>query len=101
MLGLPVLRPGSTLMVLSAKFATARSGIPSPLKSPTTTPCGSSPTVKAVCDPKVPSPTPSRTLTVPGLEPELVTAKSSTPMLLKSPIATVSGINPTAYWACV
>jgi hypothetical protein len=45
-------------------LAVARSGLPSPLKSPTATEAGSAPTAKLVAEPKAPLPSPSSTDTL-------------------------------------
>src|SRR5437660_165597 len=84
--------PSSTEMVLSLRLATTKSGLPSPLKSPTATKAGASPTRELSGTWKVPSPLPSSTATL--LEPMLATAKSSLPSPLKSPTATDAGSFP-------
>src|SRR5271156_6774863 len=67
-------------------FATARSSLPSRLKSPTASELGPDSTLKSRAVWKVPSPLPNRMLTFP---PSLLaTAKSSLPSPLKSPTAT-------------
>src|SRR5260370_749702 len=85
--------PSSTETVLSLLLATTKSGLPSPLKSPTASEVGALPTRKLSGAPKVPSPLPSSTETL--LEPLLATAKSSLPSPLKSPTATDQGLIPT------
>src|SRR5206468_1744930 len=79
--------------LLELKFATARSGSESPLKSPTATDSGALPTPKLVAVPKVPSPFPSRIETL--LEPLFATARSGSESPLKSPTATELGLRPT------
>src|SRR5579863_4896106 len=74
-------------------FTTARSGLPSLLKSATTMPKGSTPTAFVVGVLNVPSPSPSNTETV--LSKSLVTARSSLPSRLKSPVAINAGSLPT------
>src|SRR5947209_4767783 len=56
--------PGSTEIALAFTLATARSGLPSPLKSPTATPAGPLPTVNCDAGWKVPSPLPSSSETL-------------------------------------
>src|SRR6266568_2408223 len=85
--------PSSTKMVLSLRLATTKSGLPSPLKSPTATKAGALPTRKLSGVRKVPSPLPSSTETL--LEPMLATARSSLPSPLKSPKAKDQGLIPT------
>src|SRR6266567_1891843 len=85
--------PSSTEMVLSLWLATTKSGLPSPLKSPTATKAGALPTRKLSGPWKVPSPLPRSTETL--LEPMLATAKSSLPSRLKSPTARDQGLIPT------
>src|SRR3989442_717044 len=83
-----------TLFAPLGKFAplgtTARSGIPSPLRSPTATEIATMSMFGAAR--KDPSPLPSSTETVP--EPPLTTARSRTPSPLKSPTATDEGSRP-------
>jgi len=74
-------------------FATARSGVPSPLKSPTATEAGVVATLKLVAVPKLPAPVPNRIDTVPELP--LATARSRTPSPLTSATATDCGFRPT------
>src|SRR2546426_470431 len=74
--------------------ATARSGIPSPLKSPTAAERGREPVAKFRAAWKVPSPLPSSTETL--LEVRLTTARSGTPSPLKSPTAAETGGAPGA-----
>jgi len=70
------------------KLATARSILPSPLKSPAATEPGKVPTpVKVNCDGNVPSPLPNSTLTL----PPFVTTKSRAPPPLTSATATDPG----------
>src|SRR5438128_2486728 len=84
----------STETLLEKSLVTARSGLPSPLKSPTATEEGLVPVAKLCAGWKVPSPLPSSTDT--SLEPELAVARSCTPSPLKSPTATDLGLLPTA-----
>src|SRR2546430_1724923 len=70
-------------------LATARSCLPSPLKSPTATESGLEPVGKSIAALKLPSPLPNKIDTV--FESELVTARSCLPSLLKSPTAIESG----------
>src|SRR5215472_12314916 len=70
---LPSPLPSSTEIVLTFKSQTARSSLPSPLKSPTATPAGPLPTVKLDPGRKVPSPLPNSTVTV--LEGELLQSR--------------------------
>jgi len=70
-------------------FATARSGMWSPLKSPTATDAGVVATMKFVAAPKLPVPVPNRIDTVPELP--LATARSRVPSPLKSATATACG----------
>src|SRR5207253_6532068 len=83
----------NTVTVLELKFATARSGTPSRLKSPTATDSGFVPTAKVSAAWKVPLPLPSSTETL--LEVKLATARSCTPSLLRLPTATARGRAPT------
>src|ERR1051326_2606505 len=80
---LPQLRPPS---------ATARSLLPSPLKSPTAIERGAPPAGMSEWLPNVPSPLPNSTLTV--LLPELAVARSSLPSLFISPAPTKTGMGP-------
>ena len=61
----PAPLPSNTDTVLEPRFATARSGRPSPLTSPTATEAGVFPVVKSVFAPNPPVPLPSSTDTVP------------------------------------
>jgi hypothetical protein len=74
-------------------LATARSGMPSPLKSATATEAGVVPTPKFVAMPKVPVPLPNRIDTVAELP--FATARSTMVSPLKSPTATERGLAPT------
>ena len=87
----PVPVPSRTATVL--KFATARSGLPSPLRSPIATENGFEPTAKSVFAPKEPTPVPRRTETF--LLWKFATAKSGSPSPFRSPIATENGVVPT------
>ena len=90
-LNLPVPSPSNTVTVLPLVFATARSGLPSPLKSRTTNDSGSGPTAKGLpgAGMKPPVPFPGSTVTL--LPVEFAVARSGTPSLLKSPTATATG----------
>src|ERR1043166_4427361 len=74
-------------------LATARSWLPSPLKSPTATGTGLGPVTKFVAALKLPAPSPNKIDTL--FEPSLATARSWLPSPLKSPTATVVGSLPT------
>src|SRR6185295_7061811 len=83
-------------------FAVARSGLPSPFMSPTTTDCGEVPTAKG--DPMAgenpPEPFPNWIVTL--LEVRFATARSRRPSPFRSPAATECGADPAAYdpaWA--
>src|SRR5262249_57478130 len=64
----PVPSPKRIVTLLELKLATARSGLPSPLKSPTATDKGlvPAPTVELVALGKAPVPSPKRIVTVPS-----------------------------------
>src|SRR5215471_3215997 len=79
-----------TETLLEPELATARSGLPSPSKSPTATETGPLPAPKSCAAWKLPSPLPKSTETL--LEPALVTARSGLPSPLKSPTATDRGL---------
>ena len=88
------------LPVVGQPFATAKSGIPSPLKSPTTTETGHEPVAGEGAAVKVPSPFPSRMDRLPGPAPDVIaTAMSSFPSPLKSATAKASGYTPTLIFA--
>ena len=82
---------------------TARSGLPSPLKSATVTSSGLVPAVRFTAGPKVPSPLPKSTLAPLAPAPwtsVLVTARSSLPSRLKSASARPKGLSATVtFWA--
>src|SRR5439155_22830255 len=84
--------PSRTETLLEFILATARSCVPSPLRSPTVTERGPLqqplPSEKFVSARKVPSPLPSSTETL--AESKLATARSCTPSPLKSPTVTES-----------
>src|SRR2546426_1181250 len=97
----PVPLPCRTDTLLLFRFATARSCLLSPSKSPiateqgplpTATNGGRAPTAKLVGAPKEPVPLPSRMDTL--LLPLLATARSCLPSLLKSPSAREAGLPP-------
>src|SRR5947207_13480746 len=77
--------------MLTPAFVTAKSSLPSPLKSPTATDWGPG-APKFTGALKVPSPLPSSTLTF--LLPAFATARSSLPSPLKSPTAADVGFDP-------
>ena len=85
-----------TLTLVEPEFVTAKSARPVPVKSPTATCSGKLPT--GTGDPgaaaKPPWPSPSNMLTLLS-EPEFDTARSATPLPLKSPTATNVGLVPT------
>src|SRR5947207_15657606 len=87
----------STETVLEPRLATARSGLPSPLRSPTATDAGLVPAAKANGARKVAAPLPNSTETL--LEPKLATARSGLPSPLKSPTATEKGLVATPQTA--
>ena len=91
----PVPSPSRMLTLAESSLATARSGLPSRLKSPTATEKGLVPTFSGEegAAVKSPVPVPSRMLTL--LEPALATARSGRPSRLKSPTATELGWVPT------
>ena len=70
-------------------LTTARSAMPSPLKSPVATDCGVLTVFRLGVDVKVPSPTPMRIVTV--LLSTLVKARSGMPSPLKSATTIESG----------
>ena len=87
----PLPFPSSTETVLEALFAVARSGLPSPFRSPIATDQGWLPVPKSACTPKVPSPFPISTETeFPefGNGRVFATARSGLPSAFRSPIAT-------------
>ena len=80
---------------------TARSGLPSPLRSPIATDTGLAPTGTLMAEPKMAEPKPllpllSSTDTVP--ENWFATARSGLPSPLRSPIATDTGPESTGIW---
>ncbi|BAZ33247.1 hypothetical protein NIES4074_57570 [Cylindrospermum sp. NIES-4074] len=83
----------STETVSSPEFATAKSDLPSPLKSPTVTERGKSPTPMLVASKPVLSALRSSTEMLPLLK--FATAKSDLPSPLKSPTVTEKGTSPT------
>ena len=87
--------PNKIDTVLSLKFATARSGFPSPLKSPIAVEMEPAPAAKSLFAPKPPVrfvPVPKRTDTV--LSSKLAVARSGFPSPFTSPMATDSGFPP-------
>src|SRR6516164_2283750 len=84
----PVLN--STESLLEAGLATATSVRPSPLKSPVAIEAGYIPIVKLSAVPKLPSPLPGSTLTVPFV---LAVTRSSLPSPLRSAAATATGLS--------
>src|SRR2546426_659228 len=100
MVTLPVLKLASTRSSLPSRlpkrmltpaFVTAKSSLPSPLKSPTASDPGPS-TPEFNAGLKVPSPLPSSMLTL--LLPAFATARSSLPSPLKFPATTEAGDDP-------
>ncbi len=87
-----------TETLLPPWFATAKSDLPSLLKSPTVTELGKLPTEKLVAVPKLPVPVPNSTDTLPPLK--FATAKSDLPSPLKSPTVTELGF-PTVKLVAV
>src|SRR5437879_9731988 len=81
--------PSNTETVLDPALATARSGLPSLLKSPTATDQGAPPAAKFRAAWKVPLPLPSSTETV--SDTALATARSGLPSQLMLPTETDSG----------
>ncbi|BAZ33248.1 hypothetical protein NIES4074_57580 [Cylindrospermum sp. NIES-4074] len=84
----------STETVSSPAFATAKSDLPSPLKSPTVTELGLDPTPMGVAASK-PVLSALRSSTETLLLPLFATAKSDLPSPLKSPTVTELGLDPT------
>ena len=92
----PVTAPGAEYAVVLASsetepplpLAVARSGLPSPFRSPIATERGLMPVGKSTFASKLPSPSPGRTETVSGVL-ALAVAKSGLPSPFRSPIATV------------
>src|SRR5580658_3337404 len=87
----------NTLTVLLTPLATARSGVPSPLKSPTAAEYASDPVPNNAGGPNVPSPLPSSRLTAlpgDGVNGVLVSAMSRYPSPLKSAITIEEGFAP-------
>src|SRR5262249_43677742 len=100
----PIPSPNKIVTVLEKKFAVARSGLPSRLKSPTTTELGPDPT--STGEPwgcvKPPIPSPNKIVTVEAAE--FAVARSGLPSRLKSPTTTERGPDPTSTgepWGCV
>ena len=90
--------PSRTLTLESKiPLATARSILPSPFRSSITKAIGNSPVTKSSPVWKVPSPSPSRMVTV--SESLLAIPTSGAPSLSRSPIDTATGLSPHAY-AC-
>lgn len=85
-----VLRRMETLAL--AQFATARSGFPSPFRSPMAMECGLVPTAKFVAAPNEPVPVPRRMET--SLPNSFATARSGLPSPFKSLMATENGPTP-------
>src|SRR5262245_39156458 len=94
--GVQVPSLSSTETVFEPPLATATSGRPSSLKSPTATAVGDEPTAYAPAYVSVPSPLPSSSLTVP-VSPSDVTASSS-PSPSKSAATTPVCAFPLAGW---
>src|SRR5439155_5939236 len=89
---LPSPLPSTTETVFELPLATARSGLPSPFRSPIATELGPLPVPKSVFAPKLPSPLPSSAETV--LAKLFATAKSGLPSPFTSPIATETAPSP-------
>src|ERR1051325_7367409 len=85
--------PSRIVTLLPLLFATARSGRPSRLKSPTVSDCGLKPTEAKTEKWKPPSPSPSTTVTLFWLA--FAVARSGLPSRLKSPTATAVGPSST------
>jgi len=83
----------ATDTLFELKFATARSGLPSPLKSPTATETGLEPTATGAAAVKAPVPDPNNTDTL--FELTFATARSRLESPSKSPTATETGVVPT------
>ena len=81
-------------MLVQFSLAAARSCLPSRSKSSTITCCGLPPNGELAALPKVPSPTPVRSESVPELF-ALTVARSGLLSRLKSPITTESGPDAT------
>ena len=99
--GTVVLR--STLTELELRLAIARSGLPSPLKSPIETEMGFEPVANVVWAAYVGVVAPSAVVlrsTLTELEFKLATARSGLPSPFKSPIATEAALSPVANVAC-
>src|SRR2546427_12897714 len=79
-------------MLAELMLATARSCLPSPLKSPTATEKGLVPAPKLAAALKLPAPSPKKIDTLAELK--LATARSCLPSPLKSPTATEKGLVP-------
>ena len=80
--------------MLDPAFETARSDLPSPLKSPAASPSGLWPTAMVCAAGKLPSPRPNNTETV--VDAVLAAARSGAPSPLKSPAATAHEMLPMA-----
>src|SRR5436309_7499474 len=91
-LKLPAPSPKKIDTLAELKLATARSCLPSPLKSPTATEKGLVPAPKLVAALKLPAPSPKKIDTL--FELKLATARSCLPSPLKSPTATEKGLVP-------
>src|ERR1043165_6680196 len=85
--GVQLLRRTKTLF--EGLSATARSGLPAPLKSLAATDCGEVPAAKLWGGPKLPAPSPMRTEALPAKR--LAVTMSSLPSPLMSPTATETG----------
>src|ERR1039457_7621042 len=90
-LNVPSPLPSRILTLLVVELVTARSAMPSPLKSPTATALGPPPTGKLTGVWKVPSPLPSATVTVLGPVRPPGRTISALPSPLKSPTTTEVG----------
>ena len=86
--------PSRTVTFWDVRFTTARSSLPSPLKSPVAIPKGRVPTAYGLPGDAVNPPAPSPSSTVTVASPELEIARSSLPSPLKSPITMPRGVVP-------
>ena len=84
--------PRTMETLLLIELATARSALPSPLKSPTATETGPSPTANRGPGAGVKPPVPSPRRTETSLLAKFATARSALPSRLKSPTATEDGL---------
>src|ERR1039458_3612645 len=90
----PLPLPDSTVTLALGSLVTAKSALPSPLKSPTASEVGPNPTENGLPDASVKPPRPSPNKTVTLLLIEFATARSALPSPLKSPITIEFGMLP-------